>query len=40
MRPIGAHGGKVMYFGSFGFWGGLGFLNYDDICISVVNKQW
>ena len=34
MRPIGAHGGEVMYFGSE-----LGFLNCDDICMCVVNKQ-
>ena len=39
MRPIGAHVGKVMYFGSFYFRGELGFLNCDDICMCVVNKQ-
>ena len=39
VRPIGAHGGAVMYFGSFCFRGYLGFLNCDDICMCVVNKQ-
>ena len=39
VRPIGAHGGKVMYFRSFCIMGELGFLNCDDICMSVVNKQ-
>ena len=39
MRHIGAHGGKVMYFGSFCFRGELVFLNCDDICMHVVNKQ-
>ena len=39
MQPIGAHGGEVMYFGSFGFKDKLGFLNCDDICMCVVNKQ-
>ena len=29
----------VMYFGCFDFRGELGFLNYDDICMCVVNKQ-
>ena len=28
-----------MYFGCFGIRGGLGFLNCDDICVCVVNKQ-
>ena len=28
-----------MYFGCFDFRGELGFLNYDDICMCVVNKQ-
>ena len=28
-----------MYFGCFGFRGELGFLNCDDICMCVVNKQ-
>ena len=39
MRPIGAHSGEIMYFGSFCFRGKLGFLNYDDIYMCVVNKQ-
>ena len=28
-----------MYFGCFDFTGELGFLNCDDICMCVVNKQ-
>ena len=32
-------GGEVMYFGYVCFRGELGFLNCDDICICVVNKQ-
>ena len=28
-----------MYFWCFGFRGELGFLNYDDICMCVLNKQ-
>ena len=36
---IGAHCCKVMYFGCFGFRGELGFLNCDDICMCVGNKQ-
>ena len=39
MQHIGAHGGKVMYIGSFCFKGDLGFRNSDAICIYVVNKQ-
>ena len=39
VKPIGAHGGEVMYFGSFYFRGKLGFLNCYDICMCVVNKQ-
>ena len=39
MQPIGAHGGEVMYFWSVCFRGELGFLNCDDICMCVVNKQ-
>ena len=38
-RPIGAKDSKVIYFGSFCFSGELGFLNCDDICMCVVNKQ-
>ena len=37
--PIGAHGGQVMYFGSFRLCGEIGFLNCDDICMCIVNKQ-
>ena len=33
------HGGEVMYFGCVCFRGELGFLNCDDICMCVVNKQ-
>ena len=36
---IDTHGGEVMYFGYVCFRGELGFLNCDDICICVVNKQ-
>ena len=39
VQPIGAHCGEVMYFGCFGFRGELGFLNCDDVCMCVVNKQ-
>ena len=39
MLPIGAHCCEVMYFGCFTFWGELGFLNCNDICVCVVNKQ-
>ena len=39
VQPIGAHSYKVMYFGCFGFRGELGFLNCDDVCMCVVNKQ-
>ena len=28
-----------MYFGCFEFRGELGFLNFDDVCMCVVNKQ-
>ena len=31
--PIGAHGGEVMYFGSFCFGGELGFQNCDDMLL-------
>ena len=34
-----AHGGEAMYFVSFGFRGELGFLNYNDVCMCVVNDQ-
>ena len=33
------HGGEGMYFGCVCFRGELGYLNCDDICMCVVNKQ-
>ena len=39
VEPIGAPCCEVMYFGCFGFRGELGFLNCDDICMCIVNKQ-
>ena len=39
VQPIGTHGVEVMYFGCVCFRGELGFLNCDDICMCVVNKQ-
>ena len=39
MQPIGTHGGQVMYFGCVYFRGELDFLNCNDICMCVVNKQ-
>ena len=39
MQPIGAHCCEVMYFWCFGFRGEIGFLNCDDVCMCVVNKQ-
>ena len=39
MRTIGLHGGEVMYFEIFCFGGELGFLNCDNICMYVVNKE-
>ena len=39
VQPIGAHCCEVMYFWCLGFRGEFGFLNYDDVCICVVNKQ-
>ena len=39
VHPIGAHCCETMYFGCFGFRGELGFLNCDDDCMCVVNKQ-
>ena len=38
MQHIGAHGGGVMYFVYFCFRGEIGFLDFDDICMCVVNK--
>ena len=39
VQPIGSHCCEVMYFGCFGFRSELGFLNCDDVCMCVVNKQ-
>ena len=39
VQPVGAHGGEVMYFWSVCFRGEIGFLNCDDICMCVANKQ-
>ena len=39
MQPISTYGGEVVYFGCVCFSGELGFLNCDDICMCVVNKQ-
>ena len=39
VQSIVAHCFEVMYFGCFDFRGELGFLNCDDICMCVVNKQ-
>ena len=39
VQPIGSHCCEVKYFGCFGFRGELGFLNCDDVCMCVVNKQ-
>ena len=39
VQPIVAHCCEVMYFGCFDLRGELGFLNCDDICMCVVNKQ-
>ena len=39
VQPIVAHCCEVMYFGCFDFNGELGFLNCDDVCMCVVNKQ-
>ena len=39
VQPIGAHCCEVMYFWCFGFRGELGFLNCDDVCMCVMNKQ-
>ena len=37
--PVCVHCCEVMYFGCFDFRGELGFLNCDDVCMCVVNKQ-
>ena len=39
VQPIGAHSCEVMYFGCFSFRSELGFLNCDDVCLCVANKQ-
>ena len=39
VQPISTHGSEIMYFGCVCFRGELGFLNCDDICMCVVNKQ-
>ena len=36
---IGTHDGEVIYFWCVCFRGEIGFLNCDDICMCVVNKQ-
>ena len=37
--PIVAHCCEIMHFGWVDFRGELGFLNCDDICMCVMNKQ-
>ena len=39
VQPIRIHGGEVMYFVFVCLRGELGFLNCNDICMCVVNKQ-
>ena len=39
VQPIGAHCCEVMYFCVLALGGELGFLNCDDVCMCVVNKQ-
>ena len=39
VQPIVAHCCAVLYFGHCDFRGELGFLNGDDICMCVMNKQ-
>ena len=39
VQHIGAHYCEGMYFGCFGFRVVIDFLNCDDICMCVVNKQ-
>ena len=39
VQPIVVHCCEVMYFGCLGNRGELGFLNCDDICMCVTNKQ-
>ena len=39
MQPIVVHCCEVMYIGCFDFRGELCFLNWDDICMRLMNKQ-
>ena len=39
VQSIGTPGGEFMYFGCVCFRDKLGFMNCDDICMCVVNKQ-
>ena len=39
VQPIVAHCCEIMYFGCFDFRDELGFLNFYDVCMCVVNKQ-
>ena len=39
VQPIVAHGGEIMLLLVFCFRGELGFLNSDDICMCILNKQ-
>ena len=39
MSPPPALCNLSVYFGCFGFRGEIGFLNCDDVCMCVVNKQ-
>ena len=39
VQAIDTHGGEVLYFGCVCFRGEFCFLNCDDICMCVVNKQ-
>ena len=39
VQPIGARCSEVMYFGCFSFRGELDYLNCDDVCMCVANKQ-
>ena len=39
VQPIGSHCCEIMYFVCFGFRGEICFMNCDDVCMCVVNKQ-
>ena len=39
-KPIGTHGGEVMYFGCVCFRDVLGFLYCDNICICDIVGRW